>query len=150
MKTAHEVQGWTTSLDGLRRACMSCAAGEELQRLHEALDLLRRTPRELGPSLSRAEAGKIEIMLACGAAESAALHLIGPQTSVMMSRGSHGQCLASAVTEPDGLELMCEGATVSLAVLAAHLSMVMEALGLPEVQMGERLVSGWDDPVTLH
>ncbi|MCX7863740.1 MAG: hypothetical protein N2423_01675 [Novosphingobium sp.] len=66
-----------------------------------------------------------EAMLALGAHVSAVLALIGNDAAFMLSRGANGKCLASAVT-PDGAEeIVAEGSTLALALLAAHLSALL-------------------------
>lgn len=64
-------------------------------------------------------------MIECGAYESAVLALIGGETAFMLSRGGNGACIASAV-HPDGCQdLIAEGCTLALALLAAHVATIL-------------------------
>ncbi len=67
----------------------------------------------------------IETMLACGAAESAVLALLGPDASFMLSRGSGGPCLATVVASEGLEERSAEGATMALALLGAYVSLLL-------------------------
>jgi hypothetical protein len=72
----------------------------------------------------------MEMMLAAGAAESAALALIPPQAGYMLSRGPNGVHLASVFMPGAGQEEYCaEGDTAALALLAAFVSAVRDAAG---------------------
>lgn len=116
---------WAARLRDFLNDCVASAACEEADRVREACLLLQGTP------LSNREASDfaaIEAMLACGAAASAALAVLGPEVSFMLSRGASGSCLATVVVDDDSEEMMSEGATVALALLAAHASLLISRL----------------------
>lgn len=73
----------------------------------------------------RFDALAIDEMLDCGAAESAVLAILGPETSFMLSRGGGGSCLATVVVDDGSEETMSEGATIALALLAAYVSLLL-------------------------
>lgn len=103
--------------------CAASGPAEQGDRIREAVRLLGMA--------SAAES--IEAKLASGAPESAVLELIGPETAFMLSRGGNGSCLA-AVVLPDGSEeMISEGSTLALAMLAAHVSSL-----LADAELGER------------
>jgi hypothetical protein len=61
----------------------------------------------------------VEVMIAAGACESAALTIIGSEAAWMLSSGESGRCLASVVFPGMEEEVTSEGATPALALLGA-------------------------------
>lgn len=96
--------------------CIASDPAHEAARVREAAALLSE-PGAHDP-------GPIEAMLACGAAESAVLRIIGPDAAFMLSRGQD-TCLATMVV-PTGTdeveEILAEASTLALALLAAHVA----------------------------
>jgi hypothetical protein len=89
--------------------CRSSGAEDQAQRLRQALTLLRPASK---PAM-------IEVMIAAGAFESAALALIGTDAAWMLSRSGAGRCLANVIAPGMTAEADGEGATPALALLAA-------------------------------
>ncbi|MEW9855289.1 hypothetical protein [Novosphingobium sp. M1R2S20] len=102
-------------LRGFLRACLASTCGEEAARLQEAAVLM---------GMSAEDRSVVDAMLACGATESAALLVMGRGRPFLLSQGGTGTCLASAVCA-DGEEKTAEGATLALAILAAHASALL-------------------------
>jgi len=105
--------------------CVGSAACEEGDRIREAGLLLQRAAIA---GCGSPDIGAIETMLSCGAAESAVLAILDPDLAFMLSRGVGGYCLATVVVEDGSEEIMSEGATVSLALLAAYVSLLLARL----------------------
>jgi len=96
--------------------CAGTAPSEQAGRLRDAAILF---------GLSAVDGQSLEAMLACEAYESAALLVLGDVPPFLLSRGASGCCLASMVL-PDGTEeVVAEGATLALALLAAHAAVVL-------------------------
>lgn len=112
----------TARLRDFLNDCAGSAACEEADRIREAVMLLRGVPAEEG---SIADAASVEAMLACGAVESAVLAILRPEVSFMLSRGGSGACLATVVVEDGSQEMISEGATIALALLAAYVSLLV-------------------------
>ncbi len=86
-------------------------------------------PREDGkPHRPHFDPAAIEAMLGCNASESAVLALIGPDDTFMLSRGMNGTCLATLVMADGSEEMICEAATLSLALLAAYVSKLLTTM----------------------
>ncbi|HKT84593.1 MAG TPA: hypothetical protein VJQ77_00755 [Novosphingobium sp.] len=102
--------------------CVGSAACEEADRIREAGLLLQGVPLIAGacPDLET-----VDTMLSCGAAESAVLTILDPDMAFMLSRGVGGSCLATVVVEDGSEEIISEGATVALALLAAYVSLLL-------------------------
>ncbi|WP_395329002.1 hypothetical protein WBP06_14210 [Novosphingobium sp. BL-8H] len=120
-----ETEVWTARLRDFLHDCAGSAAVEEHDRIREAV-LLLHDPA--GDAAATFEPATIEAMLACGAAESAVLTILGPDVNCMVSRGSAGTCLATLVLPDGSEEVICEGATLALALLAAYVSMLLAGL----------------------
>lgn len=115
---------WRARLRDFLHDCVSSAAIEETDRLREAIWLLPRSDKPAGSRTAIA----IEAMIASGACESAALAMLGPDRTFMLSRGKNGTCLASVVIPEKEEELIAEGATMALALLAGHVSVLLSLL----------------------
>lgn len=89
--------------------CRVSGADHQAECLREALMLARPD----------AKPAMIEVMIAAGAFESAALALIGSDAAWMLSRSGEGRCLASVIAPGMTGEADGEGATPALALLAA-------------------------------
>jgi hypothetical protein len=119
----------TGQLRDLLHDCAASPANDQAARLIEAARLLR-VPEDVA---------KVTAMVACGAYESAAHVVLGPDRPFLVSRGANGLCLASALMRNrdrwvDGGEATAEGATPALAMLAA----LAAALLAEEDQAGSR------------
>jgi len=111
-------------LRDLLHDCIASAAADQALRLGEALQVLA----------SPCDRPAFEAMVACAAYESAALLLLGSDCGFLLSRGSGGLCLASAVFAEGDEEVTAQAATPALALLCAHLAAVLaaeERLSLP-------------------
>lgn len=62
----------------------------------------------------------VEAMLACGATASAVMAMLGPETVFMLSRGQGNSCLATVIAAHGVEEVLSEGSTLALALLAAY------------------------------
>lgn len=102
--------------------CVGSDACEEADRIREA-GLLLRGAALIGGACP--DLGALEMMLSCGAAESAVLTILDPGMAFMLSRGAGGSCLATVVVEDGSEEIISEGATVALALLAAYVSLLL-------------------------
>ena len=89
--------------------CIASSPADQAMRLREALELAR----------ANRSAEIIEVMIAAGAYESAALAVIGTEATWMASRGGAGRCLASIVLPGMTEDVSAEGTTPALALLAA-------------------------------
>jgi len=98
--------------------CAGSAACEQGDRLREGARLFG-LPRD-AQALRRFEA-----MIECGAFESAAMALVADGPGFILSRGSTGACLASAALADGSDELVAEGASLALALLQAHTSVLL-------------------------
>lgn len=113
-----------TGLLRLRNFLHDCAGSaplEEAERVREALILL---PEVMGTG--RASSRMVEALLASGAGLCAVLTIIGPDTPFMISRGASQTCIATVLVNDD--EMVSEGTTVALALLAAHVSACLVGL----------------------
>ncbi len=144
---------WSARLRDFLHDCTGSAPSEEHDRIREALLLFVETPelrgRERRPSgvdPIPVDPAAIEAMLACGATESAVLALIGPDDTFMLSRGMNGTCLATLVMADGSEEMICEAATLSLALLAAYVSKLLTGMERKEDKAQVTLPSG----VRLH
>ncbi|SFF76286.1 hypothetical protein SAMN05518801_101329 [Novosphingobium sp. CF614] len=113
-------QAWAARLRDFVQDCVASTPCEELQRVREAALLFQRD------GAGGVDPVVLEAMLACGAAESAVLALIGPEAVFMLSRGGSSTCLVTMIVTdgpdgPDGVEeVAAEGSTLALALLAAY------------------------------
>lgn len=120
-----ETDVWTARLRDFLHDCAGSAPVEEHDRIREAVLLLHDAD---GDATAAFEPAAVEAMLACGAAESAVLAILGEDVNCMVSRGSAGTCLATLVLPDGSEEVICEGATLALALLAAYVSMLLAGL----------------------
>lgn len=120
-----ETDVWIARLRDFLHDCAGSAPAEEHDRIREAILLLHDPDGQNGAPFDPAT---IEAMLACGASESAVLTILGPDINCMVSRGSAGSCLATLVLPDGSEEVISEGATIALALLAANVSMLLAGL----------------------
>lgn len=100
------------NLQRFAQLCASSGPADQAHRLHQALTLTKAArAREM-----------IEVMIAAGAYESAALAVIGAEATWILSKGGDGRCLASVVLPGMSEEVTSQGATPSLALLGAWAS----------------------------
>ncbi|WP_243652576.1 hypothetical protein [Novosphingobium sp. PhB165] len=116
---------WIARLRDFLHDCAGSASAEEHDRIREAVLLLHDPDGQSGATF---EPTTIEAMLSCGAAESAVFAIVGPDVNCMVSRGSAGSCLATLVLPDGSEEVISEGATFGLALLAAYVSMILSGL----------------------
>jgi hypothetical protein len=109
------------SLRDFLHDCIASTVAEEADRLREAARLLNGAKLDHGGN----EPEAVEAMLAVGAGVSAALAIIGDQAGFMLSRGGNGLCLAMFVLADGTEDMVAEGATPALALLAAHVSALL-------------------------
>ena len=99
-------------------SCATSAKADQADRLREAACLLGLDPRGM-------EGRKFEAMVTCGAYESASLMLLGDATPFILSRGGSGTCLASTTLADKSEDVVVEGATLTLALLGAHVTALL-------------------------
>ena len=105
---------WKSRLRDLLHDCAASGPSEQADRVADAAELLCiDTP-------------SVQEKLRVGACESAVMEIIGGETSFMLSRGGSGRCLATVVLPDGSEEVISEGSTLALALLAAHLSALLE------------------------
>ena len=115
--------------------CRSSALADQAARIRDAMTLTRP---HVAPAF-------IEVMIAAGAFESAALALIGKDTGWMLSRSCNGRCLASIIAPGMSGEVTAEGASPALALLAAWASAALPVKDRPENDYSSR-----PEDSTLH
>ena len=111
----------------LQRFVQLCAINtpaDQLSRLRDALTLAKTT-RSLD---------MVEVMIAAGAFETAALAVIGDHATWMLSKGGEGRCLASLILPGMSEEVTSEGATPALALLGAWASAALVSRGAPAAE----------------
>lgn len=126
---------WAARLRDFLHECVSSATSEEEDRIREAALLLARMG---GKDFRRVDPLAIEAMLASGAGESAVLELVGPQVPFIVSRGGNGRCLASLVMSDGVEEVLAEGASLALAMLAAYAAFLLQDMQQDEAHGGMR------------
>lgn len=117
--------------------CVGSAACEEADRIREAVLLL---DGGASPNGQPPDPVVVEAMLACGAAESAVLAILHPDMSFMLSRGAGGSCLATVVVEDGSEEMISEGSTIALALLAAYASLLLSRTEREDAEMNRIMV----------
>lgn len=135
---------WEARLRDFLHECVSSAASEEEDRILEGATLLRRLE---GHVRQRLDLVAIEAMLASGAAESAVLELIGPDAPFIISRGGGGTCLTTLVLPNGGEEVMAEGVTLALSLLAAYAAYLVQ-----QMEQGDEAgaIAGLEATARLH
>jgi len=121
---------WKARMRDLQKDCVASVPREQAARIRDAAHLLGRSElHAVGCAPVSIRMADLEAMLEASAFESAVLHLMGGEAAFMLSRGGNGSCLATVV-QPDGAEeMIAEGATPALALLAAHLAALAEDAG---------------------
>ncbi len=121
---------WKARMRDLHKDCVASVPREQAARIRDAAHLLRRSDLHASGYAPVSISGTaLEAMLSASAYESAVLYLMGDDAAFMLSRGGNGSCLATVV-QPDGAEeMIAEGATPALALLAAHMSALAEDAG---------------------
>lgn len=115
---------WRERAASLLHDCAASAPADEADRLREAFLLLGEANfADAGPS-DQPCAQDFGRLLACQAHDSAAIALLGQDTSFLVSRAG-GTCLAT-VLRPGRTEAWGEGATPALALLCANLACLAE------------------------
>ena len=122
---------WRERVSELCAACVDALPPEGPARLREGLALLTLAPEQDLPATDCLPGvASVEAMLACGAEVSAALALLPKGASFLLSRGEDDTCLASVILPLSTEEVTAEGASPSLALLAALMaSLVLPAKG---------------------
>lgn len=124
-KHVYEIEEWAASARDLLHDCVASTRAEEIERLREMVLLLRAAPMSLSGYARVPQAEAIEALLDCGAAFSAAMSIIDEEANFILSRGRNGVCLVSMVQPGETQELTAEARTVSLALLAALLTVLI-------------------------
>ncbi|MCB2076664.1 MAG: hypothetical protein KDE55_03090 [Novosphingobium sp.] len=116
-------------LNDFLHECVASAPVEQADRLREARALFDETSA-IFPGLSENLPGQAEFerLLASAAYESAAISLLGPATSFMLSRGGNGTCLATMTLAEVDEDVTAEGSTLALALLAARVSALLSTI----------------------
>lgn len=121
----HDIEEWAVSARDLLHECVASTRSEEIERLREMVLLLRAAPMSLSGYARVPQTEAIEALLDCGAAFSAAMSIIDEEANFILSRGRNGICLVSMVQPGESQELTAEARTVSLALLAALLTVLI-------------------------
>ena len=114
-----EPEVWAARMRTFLHACVTSTPHEETDRVREAASLLQCGA---AAGAGAVNASAVEQLLACGAAESAVLAMLGPETVFMLSRGQGDGCLATVIAAEGGEEIVAEGATLALALLSAYVA----------------------------
>lgn len=122
-----EPEVWTARLRDFVHECIESAPGEEADRIREAMVLLHRGAM-MSTRIHSADPSVVETMLACGAPESAVLAMFAPEAVFMVSRGQDNACLATVIAGAEADEVISEGATLALALLAAYVAGLLAGL----------------------
>lgn len=121
---------WGTDLAKVLLACPTATAADEIVLLRNGYaaiaDAATLNPDILGGLPSSAG---FEALLACGAAESAAIALVPAHAGYMLSRGGNGRHIGSVFIAGCG-EHTVEGNTAALSIMAAMLSACHALLSL--------------------
>lgn len=114
-------------LRDLLHDCAGSAPREEADRVRGALGLVTGggVPQSRMP-----DAGRIEALLASGAALDAVIELMGADTPFMLSRGAGGNCLATVISPQADDEAVGEGGTPALALLCAYIASELAGMEL--------------------
>lgn len=136
-----EPEVWIARLRDFVQLCLESAAGDEAGRLREAA-VLFALGAEARAGVAPVNLDAIEAMLACGAAESAVLAMLSPEAVFMLSRGQGNSCLATVIVGESGDEVICEGPTLALALLAAYSAAVLSGLEASEEAPGTCFTEG--------
>lgn len=116
-----EPEVWTARLRDFVQDCLASTPSDEADRVREAAFLLREGAVP-DSRLDCVDPEDVEVMLACGAVESAALSLLSPGAVFMLSRGQDNSCLATVIAGEGSAEVISEGATLALALLSAYVA----------------------------
>lgn len=122
-----EPEVWTARLRDFVHDCIDSAPCEEADRIREAAMLLQNGTM-LGRHIHGVDPVLVETMLACGAPESAVLAMFAPDAVFMVSRGQDNACLATVIAGEEADEVISEGSTLALALLAAYVAGVLAGL----------------------
>ena len=126
---------WADALAAVARACASGSARDEPRLLRALHSLLVTAPhRGLTAGIAMPDSGRLEALIAARACDAAALTLLGADCGYMLSRGNHGEHLASVILPGHGAETTTTGETLALALVGATalaLGAVRTAAGAP-------------------
>lgn len=122
-----EPEVWTARLRDFVHDCIDSTVDEEAARIREAA-LLLHSGTMMGRRIHGADPAVVDTMLACGAAESAVLAMFAPDAVFMVSRGQGNACLATVIAGEEADEVISEGPTLALALLAAYVAGVLAEL----------------------
>lgn len=132
-----EPEVWIARLREIRHACVNGAPDIEADLVREAAHLLQSGPF-FGIPTQLIDPAELAAMLACDAAESAVLSLLGPDTVFMLSRGEATHGLATVIVGAGGDESTVEASTLALALLAAYLDGLIMLIERAQAAMGKR------------
>lgn len=122
-----EPEVWTARLRDFVMECVDSPACDEAARIREAA-LLLQGGAAAGVGITGIDPVTVEAMLACGAAESAVLSMLSPDAVFMLSRGQGNSCLATVIVGEGGDEVISEGTTLALSLLAAYGAALLSGL----------------------
>ena len=113
-------------------ACSGAFACEQERHLRACHALLQAAPETVLPWVKALLAtDRFEALLKAGAAESAALALLGDCCGYMLSRGPMGEALATVILPGSSNECTANGDTLALAIAAALAQALSETCQLP-------------------
>ncbi|MFM5930491.1 MAG: hypothetical protein ACKOPQ_06250 [Novosphingobium sp.] len=119
-------------------ACSGSFAEDETRRLREAFGLIHAAPAaSLLAGVAVPDRAGFEFLVQAGAAESAALSLLGGDAGFMLSRGPEGRFLASVIL-PGRLEESSAGAETAALALMAALAVGLQDVALPFADWSDR------------
>ncbi len=125
-------QSWVLSMSEMALACSGAFACEEARHLRACHALLQSAPASVLPWVDALpKLDRIEALLQAGAAESAALALLGDRCGYMLSRGPMGEALATIVLPGSTNECTANGDTLALAIAAALAQALSETCQVP-------------------
>ena len=126
---------WADALAAVALACADGSARDEPRLLRALHALLVAAPyRGLTAGIALPDAARFAALIAARAGDAAALALLGADCGYMLSRGNHGEHLASVILPGQSAETRATGETLALALVGATalaLGAVRTAAGAP-------------------
>ena len=128
-----DAEAWRSQMLSFFCRCVDGKPSQQMDRIREASVLFRQVPGDPDISSALADENRVESLLLVGAAESAALALVGRGVGYMLSRGTNGSHLATVVLPGQTQEYTATGGTVALALLAAQTAALLADAGQLDV-----------------
>ena len=111
---------WADALAAVSLACSDGSARDEPRLLRAFHALLIAAPNPgLTAGIAIPDAARFAALIATRACDAAALALLGADCGYMLSRGNHGEHLASIILPGQSAETTAIGDTLALALVAA-------------------------------